>query len=63
MLTTTMPRIKETVEVLKESGLRGTVKVIIGGAPVTEKYSIDIGADLYAPDAASAAVGARRAIR
>ncbi len=62
LLTTTMPKIRETVEVLKESGLRATVRVMIGGAPVTEKYAIDIGADIYAPDAPSAAAAARRAI-
>jgi 5-methyltetrahydrofolate--homocysteine methyltransferase len=54
LLTTTMPRMKEVVESLVEAGIRKTVKVVIGGAPVTEKFAKDIGADGYAPDAASA---------
>ena len=55
LLTTTMPRMQEVVRALKEAGLRDRVKVIIGGAPVTKKYATEIGADGYAPDAASAA--------
>ncbi|HSB06405.1 MAG TPA: corrinoid protein [Thermodesulfobacteriota bacterium] len=54
LLTTTMPKMKEVVESLVEAGIRKTVKVVIGGAPVTEKFAKDIGADGYAPDAASA---------
>ena len=54
LLTTTMPRMKEVVESLTEAGIRQTVKVMVGGAPVTEKFARDIGADGYAPDAASA---------
>lgn len=54
LLTTTMPRMKEVIESLVEAGIRKTVKVVIGGAPVTEKFAKDIGADGYAPDAASA---------
>jgi 5-methyltetrahydrofolate--homocysteine methyltransferase len=46
---------KETIEALKEEGIRQDVKVIIGGAPVTESYASQIEADGYAPDAASAA--------
>jgi 5-methyltetrahydrofolate--homocysteine methyltransferase len=60
LLTTTMPKMKATVEALKEAGLRSSVKVMIGGAPVTEKYASEIGADLYAPDASSAATRARQ---
>ncbi len=56
LLTTTMPRMKETIDTLTSSGLRSTVKVMIGGAPVTEKYAHDIGADGYSADA-SRAVG------
>jgi len=54
LLTTTMLAMKDTIEVLKEEGLRGSVKVIIGGAPVTQQFADEIGADGYAPDAASA---------
>jgi len=54
LLTTTMPYMKEVIEALKSEGLRRKIKVIIGGAPVTESYAETIGADGYAPDAASA---------
>ena len=50
-----MPSMKATVEALKEAGLQGKVKVIIGGAPVTQKYADEIGADGYGRDAAAAA--------
>jgi len=55
LLTTTMPSMKNCIEVLKEAGLRDQVKVLIGGAPVTQAYADQIGADGYAPDASSAA--------
>ncbi len=55
LLTTTMVHMPEVIERLKEAGLREQVKVIIGGAPVTQEYATTIGADGYAPDAASAA--------
>ena len=55
LLTTTMPSMKETIEVLQESGYRDKIKVIIGGAPVTQKYADEIGADGYSRDAAGAA--------
>jgi 5-methyltetrahydrofolate--homocysteine methyltransferase len=54
LLTTTMLAMKETIEVLQEEGLRDLVKVIIGGAPVTNDFAVEIGADGWAPDAASA---------
>jgi 5-methyltetrahydrofolate--homocysteine methyltransferase len=54
LLTTTMPNMKVTIEALKSSGKRGNVKVIIGGAPVTEAYAQQIGADGYASDASRA---------
>ena len=54
LLTTTMPAMKMTIEALKEAGIRNDVKVMIGGAPVTDRYAKEIGADGYAPDAASA---------
>ena len=53
LLTTTMPQMKIVVEAMKEAGLND-VKVIIGGAPITQAYADEIGADGYAPDAASA---------
>jgi 5-methyltetrahydrofolate--homocysteine methyltransferase len=53
MLTTTMPAMKSTITALEEAGIREKVKVIIGGAPVTNKFAQEIGADSYAPDAGS----------
>ncbi len=61
LLTTTMPSMKTTIEGLKEAGVRDRVKVIIGGAPVTQKYADEIGADGYA-DNASAAVALTRGL-
>ncbi|MCE5258480.1 MAG: corrinoid protein [Chloroflexi bacterium] len=55
LLTTTMPSMKGTVDALKEAGVREQVKVVIGGAPVTQKYADEIGADGYSRDAAGAA--------
>lgn len=55
LLTTTMLMQKETIEALKAAGLRDKVKVMVGGAPVTQSYADEIGADAYTPDAASAA--------
>jgi 5-methyltetrahydrofolate--homocysteine methyltransferase len=52
LLTTTMPQMPEIIKALKESGL--AVKTLVGGAPVTQNYADEIGADGYAPDAASA---------
>lgn len=54
LLTTTMPSMKSTVEALRVAGLGSKVKTIIGGAPVTQKYADEIGANGYSPDAASA---------
>jgi len=54
LLTTTMPNMKTTIEALNQSGLRGQTVVIVGGAPVTQAYAQEIGADGYAPDASSA---------
>lgn len=54
LLTTTMLAMKETIEALEEAGLRDQVKVMIGGAPITQEFADEIGADGYAPDAASA---------
>ena len=55
LLTTTMPSMKTTIDALQEAGVRDQVKVIIGGAPVTQKYADEIGADGYGRDAAAAA--------
>ena len=55
LLTTTMTNMKSVVEATKAAGLEGKVKVMIGGAPVTQAFCDEIGADGYAPDAASAA--------
>jgi 5-methyltetrahydrofolate--homocysteine methyltransferase len=54
LLTTTMPAMKEVIDALKEGNLRDQVKVVIGGAPVTQAYADEIGADGYAADAALA---------
>jgi 5-methyltetrahydrofolate--homocysteine methyltransferase len=54
LLTTTMPSMGTTVKALQEAGVRGQVKVMIGGAPVTDVFARQIGADGYAPDASSA---------
>ena len=54
LLTTTMPSMQDTISALSEAGVRAQVKIIIGGAPVTQAYADEVGADGYAPDAASA---------
>ena len=54
LLTTTMPSMGATIEALKEAGLRGDVKVMIGGAPITQDFADKIEADGFAPDASSA---------
>jgi len=55
LLTTTMPSMKTTIEALEEAGLRDQVKIIVGGAPLTQRYADEIGADGYGRDAAAAA--------
>ena len=55
-LTTTMPAMKEVIDSLAQNNLRDKVKVIIGGAPVTESYSDEIGSDAFAADAGSAVI-------
>jgi len=54
LLTTTMPMMRKTMDAVVASGLRNSVKVIIGGAPINQKFADEIGADGYAPDAGSA---------
>jgi len=62
LLTTTMTNMKMVVDSVKASGLSGKVKVMIGGAPVTQAFADEIGADGYAPDAASAADLAKKLV-
>lgn len=59
LLTTTMMYQKDIIDALKAAGLRDKVKVMVGGAPVTQAFADEIGADAYTPDAASAAEKAR----
>ncbi len=59
LLTTTMPNMKNTIDALVTAGIRDQVKVMIGGAPVTDSYSQQIGADGYSPDASRAVALAR----
>ena len=61
LLSTTMPAMKETVAALKSCGLTG-FKVMVGGAPVTQEFATEIGADAYAHDAGSAAVTAKKLV-
>ena len=59
LLTTTMYGQKDVIDALKEAGLRDKVKVMVGGAPITQAFADEIGADCYTLDAASAAQAAR----
>ena len=54
LLTTTMPNMKNTIQALEVAGLRPQVKVVIGGAPITDAYAAQIGADGFSPDASRA---------
>ncbi len=54
LLTTTIKEMKSVIQEIEKAGLREKVKIIVGGAPVTERFAKDIGADGYARDAASA---------
>jgi methylmalonyl-CoA mutase cobalamin-binding domain/chain len=54
LMTTTMPHQKEVIDLLKDKGIRDKFKVVIGGAPTTQKWADEIGADLYCYDAGSA---------
>jgi 5-methyltetrahydrofolate--homocysteine methyltransferase len=54
LLTTTMPVMGKVVELLEEKGLRGSIRTLVGGAPVTEDFAVEIGADSYGFDAANA---------
>ena len=59
LLTTTMASMRETIAALEEAGLRGSVRIGIGGAPVTQRFADEIGADFYAPDATGAVTKAK----
>jgi 5-methyltetrahydrofolate--homocysteine methyltransferase len=54
LLTTTMPAMKATIEAIQQADLREQVKIMVGGAPVTQEYAAQIGADGYSPDASRA---------
>jgi 5-methyltetrahydrofolate--homocysteine methyltransferase len=54
LLTTTMPMMKKSIERIEEAGVRDSLKVLIGGAPVNQAFADEIGADGYAPDAGAA---------
>jgi corrinoid protein of di/trimethylamine methyltransferase len=62
LLTTTLPRMAETIAALKEAGLREQVKVMVGGAPVTEAYAAEIGADGYGANAGMAVERAKELV-
>ena len=62
LLTTTMPNMKAVIEALRTAGVRHHLKVMVGGAPLTEAYAAEIDADIYAPDAASAATRAKQSM-
>lgn len=63
LLTTTMEAMRATVEALRAAGLGAQVKIMVGGAPVTQAFADEIGADAYTPDAAAAAEKARELAR
>lgn len=62
LLTTTMPAMRTTIDALKEAGVRNQVKVLIGGAPITQKYADEIGADGYSDNAVGAVSVAKKVL-
>ena len=60
LLTTTMPDLRETVEALNKADFRSDIKIMVGGAPVTQAFADEIGADGYSADAAEAAILAKK---
>ena len=62
LLTVTMPSIKTTIEALKTAGVRDKVKVMVGGAPVTQQFADQVGADAYSENATAAVTAARRLV-
>jgi 5-methyltetrahydrofolate--homocysteine methyltransferase len=63
LLTVTMPSMKATIDALSAAGVRDRIKIIVGGAPVTQRYADEIGADGYTDNAASAVALARRLVQ
>jgi len=63
LLSTTMSNMKATIDALKEAGLRDHIKIMVGGAPVTEEFSRQIGADGFAPDASRAVALAKSLLK
>ena len=63
LLTTTMPEMRKVIDALSDKGLRNHVKVIVGGAPVNDKFARDIGADGYAQDAGESVELAKRLLQ
>ena len=63
LLTTTMPKMKTTIDALKDSGIDERIKIMVGGAPVTAEYAKSIGADGYAADASQAAALAKSFVK
>jgi len=63
LLTTTMPSMQATIENLTKAGLRNKVRILVGGAPVTAAFAKSVGADAYAPDAATAVDTARALLK
>jgi 5-methyltetrahydrofolate--homocysteine methyltransferase len=63
LLTTTMPMMKQTIDAIAEAGLRDKVKIMVGGAPVTQAFADEIGADGFAPDAGSASRFAKTLVK
>src|SRR2546426_12804843 len=63
LMTTTMPAMKRTIDALIKAGLRERVKVMVGGAPVSQAFADEIGADGYARDSTQAVVKAKQLLR
>jgi 5-methyltetrahydrofolate--homocysteine methyltransferase len=63
LLTTTMPSMKTTIEKMKEAGIRDQAKVMIGGAPITQQYADEIGADGFSDNASAAVTKARELVK
>lgn len=62
LLTTTMPAMREAVALLNQQDFRKNIKIMVGGAPITQAFADEIGADAYTPDAASAAQKAKELV-
>ena len=63
LLTTTMPRLKEVIDAITDAGLRDSVIIMVGGAPVTQEFADEIGADAYTPDCGSCSMKAAELLR